>query len=78
MDAESTDVEDEEELEEEPPSDEVVALAEEPGAWLPSAPQRMVFHGEGFSFVADGRSAWVQRLRMKDDDDDIQRVVNAG
>jgi hypothetical protein len=63
-------------LEEESPSDEVIALAEEPGVWLPSAPERMVFHGAGFSFVQSGRSAWVQRLRLEDDDDEIQRVVN--
>ncbi len=36
----------------------------------------MVFHGVGFSFVQHGRSAWVHRLRLPEDDDEVQRVVN--
>jgi GNAT superfamily N-acetyltransferase len=61
-----------------PPTDEQVALAEEPGLWLPDEPNRMVFHGVGFSFVQHGRSAWVHRLRLPEDDDDheVQRVMN--
>jgi hypothetical protein len=60
-----------------PPTEEQVALAEEPGLWLPDEPTRMVFHGVGFAFVQRGRSAWVQRLRLpEDDDDEVQRVVN--
>jgi GNAT superfamily N-acetyltransferase len=72
---------DEEEIEEAlpPPSptEEQVALAEEPALWLPNEPARMVFHGVGFSFVQQGRSAWVHRLRLsEDDDEEVQRVVN--
>jgi len=60
-----------------PPTQEQIAVAEEPGLWLPDAPNRLVFHGVGFSFVQDGRSAWVQRLRLPDgDDDEVTRVVN--
>jgi GNAT superfamily N-acetyltransferase len=59
-----------------PPTEEQVALAEEPGLWLPDEPARMVFHGVGFSFVQHGRSAWVHRLRLPEDDDEVQRVVN--
>jgi RimJ/RimL family protein N-acetyltransferase len=60
-----------------PPSDEVIALAEEPGLWLPDEPTQMVFHGDGFTFVASGRHAWVQRLRLqKGDTDGLQRIVN--
>jgi GNAT superfamily N-acetyltransferase len=70
----------EEEVEEEappPPTEEQVALAEEPGIWLPDSATRMVFHGVGFTFVQDGRSAWVHRLRLpEDDDDEVQRAVN--
>ena len=76
-----TPAEDAVEAEDEPPpppaTDDQVALAEEPGLWLPDEPARMVFHGVGFSFVQHGRSAWVHRLRLpEDDDDDVQRVVN--
>jgi GNAT superfamily N-acetyltransferase len=60
-----------------PPTEDQVALAEEPGLWLPDEPTRMVFHGVGFSFVQHGRSAWVHRLRLpEEDDDEVQRVVN--
>jgi GNAT superfamily N-acetyltransferase len=60
-----------------PPTEEQIALAEEPGLWLPDSPTRMVFHGVGFSFVQDGRSAWVHRLRLPEgDDDEVQRVLN--
>jgi GNAT superfamily N-acetyltransferase len=69
------------EAEEDPPAprptEEQVALAEEPGLWLPDEPARMVFHGVGFSFVQHGRSAWVHRLRLpENDDDEVQRVLN--
>jgi GNAT superfamily N-acetyltransferase len=70
----------EEEAEEEappPPSEEQIALAEEPGIWQPDSPTRMVFHGVGFTFVQEGRSAWVHRLRLPEyDDDEVQRAVN--
>jgi GNAT superfamily N-acetyltransferase len=60
-----------------PPTEEQVALAEEPGLWVPDDPSRMVFHGVGFSFVQQGRSAWVHRLRLpENDDDEVQRVMN--
>jgi GNAT superfamily N-acetyltransferase len=59
-----------------PPTEEQIALAEEPGLWLPDEPSRMVFHGVAFSFVQHGRSAWVHRLRLPEDDDEVQRVVN--
>ena len=60
-----------------PPTEEQIALAEEPGLWVPDDPSRMVFHGVGFSFVQQGRSAWVHRLRLPDnDDDEVQRVMN--
>jgi len=60
-----------------PPTDDQVALAEEPGLWLPDEPTRMVFHGVGFSFVQQGRSAWVHRLRLpENDDDEVTRVIN--
>lgn len=60
-----------------PPTDDQVALAEEPGLWLPDEPNRMVFHGVGFSFVQHGRSAWVHRLRLpEEDDDEVRRVVS--
>jgi GNAT superfamily N-acetyltransferase len=60
-----------------PPTEEQVALAEEPGLWVPDDPSRMVFHGVGFSFVQQGRSAWVHRLRLPEkDDDEVQRVIN--
>ena len=47
-----------------PSTEEQIALAEEPGLWLPDEPTRMVFHGDGFAFVLHGRSAWVHRLRL--------------
>jgi GNAT superfamily N-acetyltransferase len=59
-----------------PPTEEQVALAEEPGLWLPDDPSRMVFHGVGFSFVQQGRSAWIHRLRLPENDDEMQRVKN--
>jgi GNAT superfamily N-acetyltransferase len=60
-----------------PPTDEQIAVAEEPGLWQPDEPTHMVFHGVGFSFVAHGRSAWVHRLRLpEDDDDEVKRVVD--
>jgi len=60
-----------------PPTEEQVALAEEPGLWVPDDRSRMVFHGVGFSFVQQGRSAWVHRLRLpENDDDEVQRVMN--
>jgi GNAT superfamily N-acetyltransferase len=60
-----------------PPTEEQIAVAEEPGLWLPDTPNRLVFHGVGFSFVQEGRSAWVHRLRLPDgDDDEVTRVVN--
>jgi GNAT superfamily N-acetyltransferase len=60
-----------------PPTDEQVALAEEPGLWFPDEPTRMVFHGVGFSFVQYGRSAWVHRLRLpEENDDEVTRVMN--
>jgi GNAT superfamily N-acetyltransferase len=60
-----------------PPTEDQVALAEEPGLWVPDDPSRMVFHGVGFSFVQQGRSAWVHRLRLpENDDDEVQRVMN--
>ena len=60
-----------------PPTEDQIALAEEPGLWVPDDPSRMVFHGVGFSFVQQGRSAWVHRLRLPDEDDDeVQRVIN--
>jgi GNAT superfamily N-acetyltransferase len=73
--------EDDENLEEEPPppppTEEQIALAEEPGLWQPDSDTRMVFHGVGFSFVQDGRGAWVHRLRLPEgDDDEVQRVLN--
>jgi len=60
-----------------PPTQDQIALAEEPGLWLPDEPNRMVFHGVGFSFVQHGRSAWVHRVRLpENDDDEVQRVMN--
>ncbi len=60
-----------------PPTEVQVALAEEPGLWLPDEPSRMVFHGVGFSFVQQGRSAWVHRLRLPEgDDDEVRRAID--
>ncbi len=62
---------------EEAASEAHVALAEEPGLWLPDDPSRMVFHGAGFSFVQQGRSAWVHRLRLPEgDDDEVRRAID--
>ena len=46
--------------------EELIGLAQEPGIWMPPEPQRTVFRGEGFTFVAHGRSAWVHRLRLEE------------
>jgi GNAT superfamily N-acetyltransferase len=54
----------------------IIAAAEEPGLWMPDEPTRTVFHGDGFTFVSQGRSAWVHRLRLPRDDAEIKRVVN--
>src|SRR5579862_3228617 len=59
-----------------PPDEQTIAVAEEPGIWMPDEPTRMVFHGDGFVFVSHGRSAWVHRLRLPKDDAEIKRVVN--
>jgi GNAT superfamily N-acetyltransferase len=59
-----------------PLDERVIAIAEEPGLWMPDEPTRMAFHGDGFSFAAHGRSAWVQRLRLPRDDAEVERVVN--
>jgi hypothetical protein len=56
--------------------DQTIALAEEPGLWTPDEPTRMVFHGDGFAFVSQGRSAWVHRLRLPKDDAEVKRVVS--
>ena len=71
-------VEEAEEAEVRPPApdEQTIALAEEPGLWLPDEPTRMVFHGDGFAFVSHGRSAWVHRLRLPKDDAEIKRVVD--
>jgi hypothetical protein len=53
---------------------ELLELAEEPGLWLPGEPKLTVFRGEGFAFVAYGRSAWVHRLRLEDDQ--VEPTVN--
>jgi GNAT superfamily N-acetyltransferase len=67
-----------EESEEEPEaphvSSDLLELAEEPGLWLPGEPKLTVFRGEGFAFVAYGRSAWVHRLRLEDDQ--VRPTVN--
>ena len=55
-------------------SSELLELAEEPGLWLPGEPKLTVFRGEGFAFVAYGRSAWVHRLRLEDDQ--VEPTVN--
>ena len=34
------------------PDEQTIAVAEEPGLWLPDEPTRMVFHGDGFAFVS--------------------------
>ena len=58
------------------PDEQTIAVAEQPGLWMPDDPTRMVFHGDGFVFVAQGRSAWVQRLRLPKDDAEVKRVVD--
>ena len=52
----------------------LLELAEEPGLWLPGEPKLTVFRGEGFAFIAYGRSAWVQRLRLEVDQ--VEPTVN--
>src|SRR5579871_6324041 len=67
-----------EEPEEEPsgPTEDTIAIAEEPSIWLPDEPTRMVFRGDGFTFVSSGRMAWVQQLRLRRNDlDGWRRVV---
>ncbi len=59
-----------------PPDEQTIAVAEEPGLWMPDEPTRMVFHGDGFVFVSQGRSAWIHRLRLPKDDAEIKRVVD--
>ena len=58
------------------PDEQTIAVAEEPGLWMPDEPTRMVFHGDGFVFVSQGRSAWIHRLRLPKDDAEIKRVVD--
>ncbi len=58
------------------PDEQTIALAEEPGLWMPDEPTRTVFHGDGFAFVSQGRSAWVHRLRLPKDDAEVKRVVS--
>ncbi len=58
------------------PDEQTIAVAEEPGLWMPDEPTRMVFHGDGFVFVSQGRSAWIHRLRLPKDDTEVKRVVN--
>ncbi len=53
---------------------ELLELAEEPGLWLPGEPKLMVFRGEGFAFIAYGRSAWVHRLRLEEQQ--VEPTVN--
>jgi GNAT superfamily N-acetyltransferase len=50
------------------PDEHLLELAEEPGLWLPFEPKLNVFRAENFAFVTYGRSAWVQRLRLGEDD----------
>jgi GNAT superfamily N-acetyltransferase len=45
---------------------ELLALAEEPGLWLPPEPKLAVTHEPGFAFVRYGRDAWVHRVRLAD------------
>jgi Acetyltransferase (GNAT) domain len=58
------------------PDEQTIAVAEEPGLWMPDEPTRMVFHADGFVFVSHGRSAWIHRLRLPKDDAEIKRVVD--
>jgi GNAT superfamily N-acetyltransferase len=46
----------------------LLELAEEPGLWLPPDPTRDVVAGDGYSVVAYGRFAWVQRIRVGSDE----------
>lgn len=55
----------------------LLELAEEPALWLPQEPQRLVFYGDRFAFVASGRSAWVHRLRLEDEDEEQPEVTSA-
>ena len=66
--------EEEKEAEEARIRDEMRELAEEPGLWLPGEPKLLVFRGEGFAFVAYGRSASVHRLRLEEDQ--VEATVN--
>jgi GNAT superfamily N-acetyltransferase len=47
-----------------PTDEELLAVAEAPGLWLPGGPHAFAFQGEGFAFVASGRLAWVHSLRL--------------
>jgi GNAT superfamily N-acetyltransferase len=46
----------------------VLALAEEPGLWLPPEPKLAVREEDGFAFVRYGRDAWIHRVRLGSDD----------
>src|SRR6185437_10018256 len=46
---------------------DLLALAEEPGLWLPPEPKLAVAQEPGFTFVRYGRDAWVHRIRLLDD-----------
>jgi GNAT superfamily N-acetyltransferase len=50
-----------------PTDEELLAVAESPGRWLPGGPHAFSFEGEGFAFVASGRMTWVHRLRLTED-----------
>ncbi len=64
--ADEADGEDGEEPEASSLRSELLELAEEPGLWLPGEPKLTVFRGEGFAFVAYGRSGWVHPLRLEE------------
>ncbi|HEY4348257.1 MAG TPA: GNAT family N-acetyltransferase [Gaiellaceae bacterium] len=55
-------------------NEKLLELCEEPGLWLPGEPKLSVFHGQNYVFIAYGRSAWVQRLRLEADE--IDEVVD--
>lgn len=60
------------------PSD-LLALAEEPGLWLPPEPKLAVTQEPGFVFVRYGRDAWVHRIRLADHEVDgaVARAAEA-
>jgi GNAT superfamily N-acetyltransferase len=58
----------------------LLELAEEPGLWLPPEPSSDVVVADGYCVVVFGRSVWVHRIRLAEDEveqavDDVRALV---